>query len=229
MGPGCSRDCSFCSVDSNPMPVDAGEPERVARAARAMALDYVVLTSTTRDDLGDGGASYFAETVNVIHRELSGVPVEVLVPDFGGREAAVAIVLGTGIAVFGHNVETVPRLYDEMRKGADYDRSLRVLKYAAQQGAVTKSALILGMGESDAEVGETIRDLREAGVRLLAIGQYLQPTREQAPVVRYVTPDEFDNWREFALKCGFDDCVSGPFVRSSFGAADMYSDIKGGL
>jgi lipoic acid synthetase len=187
-----------------------------------MALDYVVLTSTTRNDLGDGGALFFVETIRTICRFSPGIHVEVLVPDFGGSERAVDAVLGADIAVFGHNVETVPRLYNDMRRGADYDRSLRVLKYAAQQGAVTKSALILGMGERDAEVAETIRDLRKTGVRLLAIGQYLRPTRKQTPVARYVTPDDFDKWREFALDIGFDDCVSGPFVRSSFGAAEMY-------
>ena len=126
---------------------------------------------------------------------------------------------------FGHNVETVPRLYDEMRKGADYERSLSILSHAARKGAVTKSALVLGMGESDAETTRTIRDLRIAGVHLLAIGQYLQPTLEQVPVARYVTPDEFEFWRDFAINIGFASCVSGPFVRSSFRAAEEYERI----
>ncbi len=222
MGPGCTRDCSFCSVDYNPQPLNHHEPELVARAAKTMELGYVVLTSVTRDNLSDGGALFFVETIRTIRRFSPGIPVEVLVPDFGGSERSVETVLDVSISVFGHNVETVPRLYEDMRKGADYETSLSVLRYAARREAVTKSALILGMGEKDSEVAETIRDLRETGVRLLAIGQYLRPTLKQAPVTRYVTPEEFDNWREFALNIGFDDCVSGPFVRSSFGAAEMY-------
>ncbi|MCP4230151.1 MAG: lipoyl synthase [bacterium] len=225
MGPGCIRNCSFCSVTGNVKPLDESEPERVGRAAKAMGLDYVALTSTTRDDLDNGGASFFAKTVHTIHCTLPGVPVEVLVPDFGGSEQAVDRVLNAGIAVFGHNVETVPRLYGEKRSGADYDMSLRLLRYAADKGAVTKSALILGMGERNGEIAGTIRDLRESGVSLLVIGQYLRPTRQQTSVARYFTGDEFDYWEKFALDLGFSGCVSGPYVRSSFGAAEMYEQV----
>jgi lipoic acid synthetase len=225
MGPGCTRNCSFCSVENKVTRLDKSEPERVARAVRAMGLDYVVVTSTTRDDLEDGGASFIATTVKAIHDKSPGVPIEVLAPDFGGSDVAVNTVLGVDIAVFGHNVETVPRLYDETRKGADYERSLGILSHAAREGAITKSALILGMGENGVEIARTIRDLREAGVSLLALGQYLRPTRRQTPVARYVTPDEFDYWRDFAFNIGFASCVSGPFVRSSFRAAEEYKRI----
>ncbi len=222
MGPGCSRDCSFCSVESGPKPLDTSEPEKVARAAQSMDLSYVVVTSTTRDDLDDGGASFFADTINHIHRSLPDVPIEVLAPDFRGNENAVDTLINAGIAVFGHNIETVPKLYPYIRKGADYQTSLSVLEYAASKDVITKSALIIGMGENDAEIVRTMRDIRESGVVLLAIGQYLQPTREQTPVARYVTQGEFDYWRDFALDIGFDDCVSGPFVRSSYKAAALY-------
>jgi lipoic acid synthetase len=224
MGPGCSRDCKFCSVPRGPAPLDAGEPGRVAAAARALNLGYVVLTSTTRDDLPDGGARHFAETVAAVKEELPDAGVEVLVPDFAGSEAAVDLLASAGIAVFGHNVETVPRLYGEARPGADYGRSLAVLARAARAGCLTKSALMVGLGENIDEVLATLRDLRAVGVAILAVGQYLRPGRRQLPVARFWEPEIFDELGAAAREMGFAAAASAPFVRSSYRAGEIYRE-----
>jgi lipoic acid synthetase len=236
LGDTCTRRCGFCSVHSGrPAPgVDAGEPERVAEAVGAMGLKHAVVTSVDRDDLPDGGAGHFRETIAAIHRRVPGCAVEVLTPDFRGVPDALDVVLGAGSEgsgdgpvgpeVFSHNVETVPRLYRTARPGSRYERSLELLAEAGRRRdegryrGRTKTAIMLGLGERDEEVLETIRDIREAGVEVLAMGQYLQPTREHLPVARYVSPAEFARFREHALALGFRHCEAGPLVRSSYHA-----------
>jgi lipoic acid synthetase len=222
MGPGCSRDCRFCSVVHGPLPLDRGEPEKVARAAAALGLDYVVVTSTTRDDLADGGAGHFAATVAAVRKELPDADVEILAPDFGGDRAAVGAAAAASIAVFGHNVETVPRLYGSVRPGAEYGRSLRVLTWAAEAGVLTKSAIIVGMGEEEREVLAVMRDLRSAGVSIVAIGQYFRPGKRQIPVARFWEPRAFQKLESEAREMGFAAAVCAPYVRSSYRAGDVY-------
>ncbi len=222
MGPGCSRDCSFCSVAHGPTPLDGREPEKVARAAAALGLDYVVVTSTTRDDLPDGGASHVAATVAAVRKELPSTGVEVLAPDFGGDRRAVDAVAFAPLAVFGHNVETVPRLYRDVRPGAEYDRSLRVLTWAAEAGVLTKSALMVGLGEEENEVLAVMRDLRSVGVSIVAIGQYFRPGARQMPVVRFWEPGAFRELEAAAYEVGFAAVACAPYVRSSFRAVDVY-------
>jgi lipoic acid synthetase len=222
MGPGCSRDCRFCSVPTGPSPLDAAEPARLARAAAELGLSYVVLTSPTRDDLADGGAGPLAATVAAVSRELPAAQVEVLAPDFGGSEEAVRTVVGAGLAVFGHNVETVPRLYPRVRPGADYRRSLDVLKGAARAGAVTKSALMVGLGERREEVTAVFADLRASGVAVVVVGQYLRPSLQQLPVARFWEPEAFEAWEAEAEALGFAAAACAPYVRSSYRAAEIY-------
>jgi len=226
LGPGCSRDCGFCSVRNRPTDVDAGEPTRVANAAAALGLGYVVLTSTTRDDLSDGGARHFAAVVAAVKKALPAAAVEVLVPDFLGSHAAVEEVAAAGINVFGHNVETVPRLYPRARAQADYRRSLDILQYAGSLGMVTKSALLVGLGETDAEIMKVLEDLAENDVAIVAIGQYLRPGPEQLPVIRYWTPAAFENWDTRARALGFRGVACGPFVRSSYQAGTLYKTLS---
>lgn len=222
LGTVCTRNCRFCAVaGGSPEPPEADEPERVAEAALRLGLRHVVVTSVTRDDLADGGSAHFAATIRALHGRADAT-VEVLTPDFGGDVEALARVLDAGPEVFNHNVETVPRLYPEVRPQADYGRSLRVLASAARHGSVPviKSGLMLGLGESIEEVRATLRDLLLAGCRAVTIGQYLAPSAEHHPVVEYVPPDQFGALREEALQMGFDAAVSSPFVRSSYRAAE---------
>jgi lipoic acid synthetase len=226
LGDTCTRRCGFCSVHSGrPAPgVDAGEPERVAEAVETMGLKHAVVTSVDRDDLPDGGAGHFRATIEAIHRRVPGCAVEVLTPDFRGVAEALDIVLEVGPEVFSHNVETVPRLYRSARPGSRYERSLELLTEASRRRDAgeyrgrTKTAIMLGLGEDDDEVRATMRDIREAGVQVLAMGQYLQPTRDHLPVARYVSPAEFAGFREYALSLGFLHCEAGPLVRSSYHA-----------
>jgi lipoic acid synthetase len=229
MGPGCSRDCKFCSVPPGPSPLDAEEPAKVAAAARALDLAHVVLTSTTRDDLSDGGARHFAETVAAVKTEIPDADVEVLAPDFGGAEEAVDTLASSGVAVFGHNVETVPRLYGEARPGADYARSLGVLARAGRTGLITKSALMVGLGESFEELRDTFRDLRSVGVAILAVGQYLRPGERQLPVARFWEPGAFDELAAAARDMGFAAVASAPYVRSSYRAGEIYREAAARL
>jgi len=225
LGDRCTRGCGFCSVrSSTPLPPDPGEPRRVARAARAMGLRYVVVTSVTRDDLPDGGAGHFAETVREIRQSLPEARVEVLTPDFGGRREALKTVLDARPDVFNHNVETVPRLYSTVRPLADYNRSVGLLRLAREMspGTATKSGIMLGLGEAFGEVLEVLGDLREAGCGLLTIGQYLRPGKDNLPVAEYVRPEVFERLKGEALKMGFGFVASGPFVRSSMNAQEMY-------
>lgn len=219
LGEVCTRGCTYCAVGhGRPRPPDAEEAERIAAAARELGLDYVVVTSVTRDDLADGGASQFAATVAALRDALPSARVETLVPDFAGDEAALRQVIAARPDVVGHNVETVPRLYPEVRPGADYQRSLALLRSAANAGLRTKSGAMLGLGEELDEAREVMRDLREARVGILTLGQYLQPTRRHLPVARYIEPQEFAALEEEAKAMGFDDVKAGPFVRSSYRA-----------
>lgn len=230
LGDRCTRNCRFCAVDSGPVePPDPREPERVAGAVEKLALQYVVITSVTRDDLTDGGASHFADTIVAVRTAVSDVRVEVLIPDFKGSRPALEKVLAAAPDVLNHNIETVPRLYPEVRPEADYLRSLSLLAHVRdQQPALpTKSGLMLGLGETDGEIRQSLLDLLDNGCRMLTLGQYLQPTREHLPVQRFVPPEVFEDWRKIALEMGFAEVASGPFVRSSYHAKALYASLAG--
>lgn len=224
-GDRCTRACGFCAVSTaRPLALDADEPARVAEAARRMQLRHAVITAVARDDLADGGAAHFARTIAAVREANPGVVVEVLVPDFLDREEALRVVLSARPDVFNHNLETVRRLTPAVRSRATYDRSLSVLRRAKEfsEGAlVTKSGLMLGLGETEAELMQAMRDLRGAGCDVLTLGQYLQPSREHLPVVSYIHPDTFETYRRVAEGMGFVHVASGPMVRSSYHAGDF--------
>jgi lipoyl synthase len=218
LGDTCTRSCGFCSVKSGkPQPVDPDEPARIAQAAERLGLRHVVVTSVTRDDLFDGGAEVFARVIGALRGHDRTMTVEVLVPDFLGDESAVRTVVSAGPDIFGHNIETVRALYSIKRHG-DYERSLKILSYAKQCSSAirTKSALLLGMGETEAEVAGVFRDLRKAKCDYLSIGQYLQPGRRNRPVSQYLSSDQFDRYKKTALEMGFSHVESGVYVRSSY-------------
>lgn len=224
----CTRGCSFCSVPkANPakteMPIDPQEPRNVAEMAASMGLRYVVITSVNRDDLWDGGSTHFADTVREVRRALPHARIEVLTPDFCGETEAVARVLDAGPDVFNHNMETVPRLYRKVRPQANYQQSLDVLRFAREHrpDVLTKSGFMVGLGETPEEARRLLRDLRAHDVDVATIGQYLQPTRRNRPVSEYVTPEQFDAYRDFGLSLGFRMVFSGPLVRSSYMADDV--------
>jgi lipoic acid synthetase len=227
----CTRGCGFCSVPKsrNPGALDPDEPANVARMAAALGLRYVVITSVNRDDLGDGGSRHFAETVRAVRSSLPDARVEVLTPDFCGDLNAVARVLDAGPHVFNHNMETITRLYRRVRPQANYRQSLEVLKFAKRyrsgllNAPLTKSGLMVGLGETPSEVEALLRDLRDADVDVATIGQYLQPTRRNLQVAEYVTPAQFETYREYGLSIGFKMVFSGPLVRSSY-MADMVNE-----
>jgi lipoic acid synthetase len=226
----CTRGCTFCSVPKGSPAkrefiLDPDEPGNVAEMAAQMSLRYVVITSVNRDDLPDGGSRHFAETVRQVRKALPDAQVEVLTPDFCGDLAAVARVLDAGPDVFNHNMETVRRLYRRVRPQADYRQSLHVLRFAKQYRpeALTKSGLMVGLGETSAEVQELLNDILETGTDVATIGQYLQPTLRNLPVAEYVTPAQFDAYRDFGTSIGFKMVFSGPFVRSSY-MADRISE-----
>jgi lipoic acid synthetase len=228
LGDVCTRACAYCAVaHGRPGAVDAGEPERVARAIETLGLSYVVVTSVDRDDLPDGGASIFADTVRETRARLPGCRIEVLIPDFQGNEAALRTVLDARPDVLNHNTETVPRLYKMARSGGRYGRTLELLRRsrAYAPDIPTKTGLMVGLGEEHEELVATFRDLREVGCGILTIGQYLRPTEGHAPMVRYYHPDEFQSLKQTALELGFVHVESGPLVRSSYHAhetADAY-------
>lgn len=224
LGNVCTRSCRFCAVaKGTPGPLDPEEPERVAEAAQRMNLKHVVVTSVTRDDLPDGGAGHFAATIGAIRRVLPQATVEVLVPDFQGKEEALDTVLAARPDVLNHNVETVPRLYPSVRPQAHYERSLWLLKRAKEKapGILTKSGLMVGLGETREEVEGVLRDLRGVQCDIVTIGQYLRPSVRHLPVAAYIPPEEFAYYREYALRLGFLGVASGPFVRSSYRAEEF--------
>lgn len=244
LGNTCTRNCRFCAVHHGaPGAVEADEPARVAEAVKALGILFAVITSVTRDDLPDGGAAHFAATIRAVREAVPGVGVEVLTPDFGGREADIATVLAAGPDVFNHNIETCARLTAAVRSGAEYARSLHVLATASRLSGgareseggegqtslhpLIKSGFMLGMGETEAEIRELLRDLRSAGVQILTIGQYLPPSAKHWPLDRYVTPEEFDKWGDTARKeFGFSEVVSRPLVRSSFLAEEASRNLR---
>ena len=222
MGASCTRNCRFCAVaHGQGYPLDPLEPVRVAETARNLGLSFVVITSVTRDDLADGGAGHFAETIRSVRSLLPAAGVEVLIPDFQGNPDALKTVLDAAPDVLNHNLETVPRLYSEVRPEALYRRSLSVIRQAGRENPKiqTKSGLMLGLGETREEIYHTLSDLRDAGCQILTLGQYLQPSADQLPVKQFIPPEEFDQWRTEALNLGFLQVASGPFVRSSYHAA----------
>ena len=231
LGNVCTRRCGFCAVQKGvPLPVDYDEPNRVAEAVAALGLDFAVITSVNRDDRDDGGAELFAMVIRAIRRRVPGCGVEVLVPDFQGSHAAVETVMEAGPEVFNHNTETVPRLYRQVRLGARYERSLDVLAHASKvaPASPTKSGVMLGLGERDDEVVEVMRDLRAHDVGILTLGQYLRPSPKHLPIVRYVPPEEFDEFRRIGYEMGFSHVESGPLVRSSYHASQAANHSAGG-
>jgi len=218
LGDRCTRACRFCGVRHGPPDqVDPGEPARVATAARRLGLRHAVVTSVTRDDLPDGGAGQFHATTRELRR-LPGLRVELLVPDFAGESEPLEHVLEAGPDVVAHNIETVPRLYPRVRPGAVYERSLELVSRVSRSASISKSGLMLGLGETTREVVEVMADLREAGCEVLTVGQYLQPGTGRLPVERYVSPESFAALEKTAGELGFAACMSGPLVRSSYHA-----------
>jgi lipoic acid synthetase len=224
LGNVCTRHCAYCAIAHGlPTELDAGEPERVAEAVRAMGLRHAVVTSVDRDDLRDGGAGMFARTIRLIRERLPGCTVEVLIPDFKGDPAALRTVLDAAPDILNHNIETVPRLFRAVRRGGDYRRSLDLLRRAREWGTRwrTKSGMMVGLGETWEEVLATMRDLRAVGCDILTVGQYLSPGRDYAPIARYYHPDEFARLRAEGLAMGFRHVESGPLVRSSYHADEQ--------
>jgi lipoic acid synthetase len=225
LGSNCTRGCRFCAVThGNPLPLDPDEPEKVLQSVQAMGLDYVVITSVDRDDLPDQGSSHFASVIRKIKG--SGVLVEVLIPDFRGEKSLVDRIINEKPAVLAHNVETVRRLTPSVRDGrAGYEQSLDLLRYVKEMnpGQITKSSIMIGLGERDEEVIETMKDLREAGVDILTIGQYLRPSRKQMEVVEYCSSERFASFEKTGIKMGFSFVASGPLVRTSYRAAEAWA------
>ncbi len=229
LGDVCTRNCTFCAVKhGSPKAPDQQEADHVVQAVDRLSLRYVVVTSVTRDDLLDGGASQFAQTIRAIHRHDSNIAVEVLIPDFQGLASALKTVVDAFPAVLSHNMETVPRLYPEVRPQGKYQRSLELLKQAKTLNVrlLTKSGLMLGLGESRKEVIQVVADLRQAGCDFLTIGHYLQPSLGHHELVRYIRPEEFEEYRIVGEKLGFVSVVSSPLVRSSYHAAEMYASAS---
>ncbi|MEX1139492.1 MAG: lipoyl synthase [Bacteroidota bacterium] len=222
LGDICTRSCGFCAVKTGrpDYGLDWDEPRRVAETVRSMSIRHAVITSVNRDERSDGGSPIFAETIRQIRAVMPDCSVEVLIPDFKGNEDALNIVLEAKPAILNHNLETVPRLYNVVRPQANYRQSLEVLERAKKKGAVTKTGLMLGIGEKTEEVREVLREIQEVRCDILTLGQYLQPTKEHLPVDRYVHPDEFRTLKEEALSLGFRHVESGPLVRSSYHAAN---------
>lgn len=223
MGDICSRNCGFCAVTpGKTRPLDPQEPELVAKAVKELNLRYAVITSVTRDDLKDGGAGHFAAVITAIRELTPGCKIEVLIPDFGGQEQPLQTVLAAGPDVLNHNLETVPRLYKTVRPQAIYERSLELLQRAARAGALTKSGIMVGLGETLAEIEQTMDDLIAVGCRMLTIGQYLPPSKNHLPVTRFYSPDEFEQLRSTGLGKGFLQVEAGPLVRSSYHADEQF-------
>ena len=228
-GDRCTRACGFCAVTTaKPFALEKDEPQRIAQAVRRMKLKHVVITAVARDDLKDGGADHFARTITAIREMDPSIIVEVLVPDFHAQDSCIQMVLDAGPDIYNHNMETVERLTPLVRSRAKYRTSLRVLRRAKElaHGVVTKSGVMLGLGENESEVFQTMDDLREVGCEVLTIGQYLRPTPKHLPVVEYIAPDQFDYYGEIARRKGFLYVASGPLVRSSYHAADFHPVVR---
>ncbi len=227
LGDRCTRNCSFCAVESsNPLPLDPGEPQRVAEAASALGLEFVVITSVTRDDLPDGGAGQFAETIQAIQNKNNTMKIEVLTPDFKGDSNALKTVLDARPDVFNHNIETVPSLYNKVRPMADYETSLNVLRRAKslRPDLRSKSGIMLGLGETGPEVISVMKEIRETGCDFLTIGQYLRPRRTNIPLTEYIRPEVFEEYRVKGLEMGFQAVASSPLTRSSMDAGKMFAE-----
>ncbi len=224
LGSVCTRGCTFCDVGTGAgQKVDPLEPGHIADAVKALNLQYVVVTSVTRDDLADGGAFHFADVIAEIKKVSSSAAIEVLIPDFKGSMEALNTVINAGPVIINHNIETVPRLYKEVRPQAKYEQSLELLKRVKEttDKIYTKSGMMVGLGETQEEVLQSLRDLREADCDFLTIGQYLAPSRDHHPIVEYIHPDVFDIYRKAAIEMGFKDAACGPLVRSSYKAHEM--------
>ena len=218
----CTRSCTFCAIQTGrPTELDIGEPARVAESIARMNLKHAVITSVARDDLKDGGASVWAATIRAIHHRMPECAVEVLTADFRGQQEYLDLVLDACPDIFNHNLETVKRLQRPIRKTARYDRSLWVLEHAKSRGFITKSGIMLGIGEKEQEIEEVLKDMVKVGVDVLTIGQYLQPSKKHAAIERWVTPEEFARWKKYALEIGFGACESGPMIRSSYHAEEQ--------
>ena len=230
MGDTCTRTCRFCAVDSRePEPLDLGEPERIASAVKRMGLKHVVVTMVTRDDIPDGGATHIVSVIEAIRRSVPEVAIEVLTSDFGGVATSVDMVAEAHPDVYNHNLETVPRLYSEVRPEADYRRSLQVLERVKESSPdiPTKSGLMLGLGETYDEILDVMRDLRDVDCDMLTLGQYLRPSRDHLPVAEFIEPDVFTRLSRDAYKAGFESVASAPFVRSSYHAHEMAEGVPG--
>ncbi len=224
----CTRSCNFCAIQTGrPAAPDLGEPARVAEAVATMKLRHCVITSVARDDLPDGGAAAWAATIRAVKYANPACAVEVLIPDLKGRTEHLDLILEAKPDILNHNVETVERLQKPVRVQARYDRSLSILRHAKSRGFTTKSGLMLGVGELREEIAQTMRDMRAAGIDVLTIGQYLQPTPQHLPVDRWVTPDEFAEWKQYGLSIGFGVVESGPLVRSSYHADEQSARYTG--
>lgn len=223
----CTRSCKFCATKTGkPLPLDPEEPAKIAESVRLMQLKHCVITSVDRDDLADKSAEHWAKTIEAVRKANPNTTIEVLTPDFDADERLLNIVFASKPDVFGHNMETVKRLSDQTRSRAKYDVSLKVLSLSNQAGLITKTGIMVGLGESEAEVVELMQDVRKVGVRLMTIGQYLQPTKSHIPVIEYVTPEQFAKYREIGLELGFDNVESGPLVRSSYMAEKTFIESK---
>ncbi len=227
LGNTCTRACTFCAIDTGrPTELDLAEPARVAKGIQKMGLRHAVITSVARDDLKDGGASVWAATIRAIRYRNPETSIEVLIPDFRGRNDQLDIVLDAGPDILNHNMETVKRLQRPVRKTASWDITSKVLSHAKSRDFITKSGLMLGIGEEEHEIEDTLRHLHDIGVDIITIGQYLQPSREHRKMFRWVTPEEFQHWKDFALGMGVPVVESGPLVRSSYHADEQIGQVR---
>jgi len=227
LGDICTRSCKFCATKTGkPLPPDTHEPEKVADSIRIMQLKHCVITSVDRDDLHDKGADFWAKTIYAIREKNPHTLIEVLVPDFDNVDAYLQVVIDAKPDIFGHNMETVKRLTSQVRSRAKYANSLSVLQKASSAGLITKSGIMVGLGETETEVEEVLHDLKQTGCQMITIGQYLQPTKNNLPVSEYITPEQFEKYRKLGLKMGFGSVESAPLVRSSFMAERSFIDSK---
>ena len=227
LGDICTRSCKFCATKTGkPLPPDENEPKLLAQSVKMMNLKHSVITSVDRDDLADGGAQHWADTILEIRKVMPNTIIEVLIPDFNADEKLINIVVNTHPNIISHNIETIQRLTPQVRSKAKYNVSLNCLKIISQSGIMTKSGIMVGIGETKEEVEETIKDLYNAGCRMLTIGQYLQPSKENIEVQRFVHPDEFNEYKKIAMDLGFVQVESGPLVRSSYMAENSFTNIS---